>query len=134
MVEVNLDRSARRRIARTRGRKARSTAKGEPHGRAACSESGIEVSGRAASSRHRACGGREQHDGDLVARVTMLPGDEVLRRILTTSSHRGNSSVNPLSIMLYSGVFIKEQFIAISTIIFLWIYPLVSVSFGCVLA
>jgi hypothetical protein len=50
VVEVDLDRSARRRSARARGRKARSTAKGELHGRAACSESGIEVSGRAASS------------------------------------------------------------------------------------
>jgi hypothetical protein len=50
VVEVDLDRSARHRIARARGRKPRSTAKGEPHGRAACSASGIEVSGQVSSS------------------------------------------------------------------------------------
>jgi hypothetical protein len=58
VVEVDLDRSARRRSARARGRKARSTVKGEPRGL----PSGREVSDRAESSRRRARDGGQQHD------------------------------------------------------------------------
>jgi hypothetical protein len=58
VAEADRDSSARRWRASARGRKARSTVKGEPRGL----PSGREVSDRAESSRRRARDGGQQHD------------------------------------------------------------------------